>query len=438
MGHPLARTTLRPGRRQRHEQGGPGVRRAGTFSSLRVRNYRLFFTGQLISVAGTWMQTVAQSFLVLGLTHSGTVLGLTIAVRFGPMFVLAPWAGVVVDRFDKQRLLYATQAISAAISCTFGLLITFGLMRLWLVYVLGATLGAVNALDKPGRQALLPELVPRDLVRNAVSLNSISQNLARIAGSGFGGVIVSSLGLSACFQLNALSFAAVIVSLAMMTGVHPAPPQPRARGQVRDGLRYAATTPQLALPLLMIAVIGALAWEFPISLPLLAAQVFRGGAETYGLMTAFMGVGAVIGALVTASRSRLTLAGLSVAAVGWGAAITAAALAPSLIVEYLLLIVVGYGGVTFNSLAKTSLQLSTRPAMRGRVMSLWALAWQGSTPIGGPLVGFVCQQWTPRWGLLIGGIPTVLIGVAMWPWLRRLDRRGAGQEVEEDIDPLDE
>jgi MFS family permease len=438
MGNPLARTTSRRGRRQRPEPGGPGARRVGTFSSLRVRNYRLFFTGQLISVAGTWMQTVAQSFLVLRLTHSGTVLGLTIAVRFGPMFVLAPWAGVVVDRFDKQRLLYATQALSAAISCTFGLLITFGLMRLWLVYVLGATLGAVNALDKPGRQALLPELVPRDLVRNAVSLNSISQNLARIAGSGFGGVIVSSLGLSACFQLNALSFAAVIVSLAMMTGVHPAPPQPRAHGQVRDGLRYAATTPQLALPLLMIAVIGALAWEFPISLPLLAAQVFRGGAQTYGLMTAFMGVGAVIGALVTASRSRLTLAGLSVAAVGWGVAITAAALAPSLMIEYLLLIVVGYGGVTFNSLAKTSLQLSTRPAMRGRVMSLWALAWQGSTPIGGPLVGFVCEQWTPRWGLLIGGVPTVLIGIALWPWLRRLDRRGAGRPVEEAIDALDE
>jgi MFS family permease len=433
MRNPPTRTEARSGR------GDPlGKQRVGTFSSLRVRNYRLFFTGQLISVAGTWMQTVAQSFLVLGLVNSGTVLGLTVAVRFGPMFVLAPWAGVVVDRFDKKRLLYATQAISAVISCAFGLLITFGLMRLWLVYVLGAVLGAVNALDKPARQALLPELVNRDLVRNAVSLNSISQNLARIVGSGFGGVIVSSLGLSTCFQLNALSFVAVIVSLAMMAGVRAAPPQPRARGQVREGLRHAATTPELGVPLLMIAVIGALAWEFPISLPLLASHVFAGGAETYGLMTAFMGVGAVIGALVTATRSRLTLAGLSVAAIGWGFAITAAALAPNLVVEYLLLVMVGYGSVTFNSLAKTSLQLSTRPGMRGRVMSLWALAWQGSTPIGGPLVGFVCQQWTARWGLLVGGVPTVLIGVALWPWLRRLDRRGAAREVEEDIDALDE
>jgi MFS family permease len=384
------------------------------------------------------MQTVAQSFLVLDLVNSGTVLGLTVAVRFGPMFLLAPWAGVVVDRFNKRRLLYATQATSAAISCAFGLLITAGLMHLWLVYVLGATLGVVNALDKPARQALLPELVSRDLVRNAVSLNSISQNLARIVGSGFGGVVVSSLGLSTCFQLNALSFVAVLVSLVMMAGVHPAPPQPRARGQARDGLRYAATTPELALPLLMIAVIGALAWEFQISLPLLADHVFGGGAETYGLMTACMGAGAVIGALVTASRNRLTLAGLSAAAVGWGFAITAAALAPNLVAEYLLLVVVGYGSVTFNSLAKTSLQLSTRPAMRGRVMSLWAMAWQGSTPVGGPLIGFVSEHWTARWGLLAGGVPTVLIGLALWPWLRRLDRRGAGTAVEEDIDALDE
>jgi MFS family permease len=201
------------------------------------------------------------------------------------------------------------------------------------------------------------------------------------------------------------------------------PPQPRARGQIRAGLRYATTTPPLALPLLMVAVLGALAWEFQITLPLLAQQAFAGDAEMYGWMTACLGIGAVFAALVTASRSTLALTSLSVAAVGWGSAITAAALAPSLTLEYLVLIAVGYGSVSFNSLAKTSLQLSTAPAMRGRVMSLWALAWQGSTPIGGPLVGFVCAQWGARWGLLVGGVPSILIGLTLWPWLRRLDRR---------------
>lgn len=375
------------------------------------------------------MQTVAQAFLVLDLHSSGTVLGLTIAVRFGPIFLLAPWAGVVVDRFDKRRLLYATQLLSAAISCAFGLLITVGVMQLWLVYVLGALFGTVSALDKPARQALLPELVGRDLVRNAVSLNSISQNLARILGSGAGGVVVSALGLGTCFQLNALSFIAVLVSLLLMSNVAAEPPQPRARGQIRAGLHYATTTPPLALPLLMVAVLGALAWEFQITLPLLAQQVFSGDAEMYGWMTACLGTGAVVAALATASRSTLTLAGLSVAAMGWGAAITAAALAPNLTLEYLLLVIVGYGAVSFNSLAKTSLQLSTAPAMRGRVMSLWALAWQGSTPIGGPLVGFVCAQWGARWGLLVGGVPSMLVGLVLWPWLRRLDRRVAASDV---------
>lgn len=384
------------------------------------------------------MQTIAQSFLVLDLDNSGTILGLTVAARFGPIFLLSPWAGVIVDRLDKRRLLYATQLISAAISSAFGLLITVGAMQLWMVYLLGAMLGVVNSLDKPARQALLPELVSRDLVRNAVSLNSISQNVARILGSSAGGVVVAVLGLSTCFQLNAVSFLAVFLSVALMSDVAATPPQPRTRGQIREGLRYAATTPQLALPLVMIAVLGALAWEFQITLPLVAQQVFGGNAETYGWMTACLGLGAVVGALVTASRSTLTLTGLSVAAVGWGTAITAAALAPSLAAAYALLTAVGYGSVTFNSLAKTSLQLSTVPAMRGRVMSLWALAWQGSTPIGGPLVGFVSEQWGARWGLLVGGIPTIVTGLVLWPWLRRLDRDLATNEVTEDVDVLDE
>jgi MFS family permease len=416
---------------------GSANARVGTLASLRVRNYRLFFFGQLVSVCGTWMQTIAQSFLVLDLSGSGTTLGLTVAVRFGPMFLLAPWAGVAADRFNRRRILYATQVLSAVVSCTFGLLVTSAAIQLWMVYLLGGLLGLANAFDKPARQALLPEMVNRDLLQNAVSLNSISQNVARILGSGAGGLAVSTLGVGLCFQLNALSFLVVLTSLVLMRGLSTPLPQAPARGQIRAGLRYAATTPELALPLAMIAVIGALAWEFQISLPILAAQVFHGGAQTYGLMTACMGAGAVMGALVTASRQKLSLAGLSAGAVGWGIAITAAALAPDLALEYVLLVAVGYGSVTFNSLAKTSLQLGTAPEMRGRVMSLWALAWQGSTPIGGPLIGFVCEEWSARWGLLVGGLPTVAIGIVLWPWLRRLDRGTRGKEVAQEAGALD-
>jgi MFS family permease len=347
--------------------------------------------------------------------------------------VLAPWAGVVVDRMNKRRLLYVTQLLSAVIASLFGLLVAAELMRLWMVYVLGGALGCVNAIDKPARQAFLPEIVPRDLLRNAVALTSISQNVARILGSGFGGVVVSGLGLASCFQLNSLSFVAVVVTLAMMARaqINPAPRQSRQKGQVRDGLRYAFSTPAIALPLTMIALIGALAWEFQISLPLLASQTFYGGARTYGWMAACMGVGAVVGAFVTASRSKLTLHGLGVAAVGWGIAITCAAVAPTLLTTYLLLVVVGYGSVTFNSIAKTSLQLSTLPSMRGRVMSLWALAWQGSTPIGGPLIGLISEHWSARWGLLTGGIPTLIIGAVLYPWLRRLDHSATPARLSE-------
>jgi MFS family permease len=402
--------------------------RSTTFASLSTRNYRLFFIGQLVSVSGTWMQTVAQSFLVLQLTHSGTVLGLTTAARFGPMFLLGPWGGVIADRLDKRRVLYVTQAAAGIIAAVFAVLVATHVMTIPIVYLLAAALGLVNVFDNPARQSLISELVPARQLSNAVTLNSVTMNMARVFGAAFGGVIAAQLGLALCFGVNALSFVAVIITLAMMTAadITSSPRAPREPGQLREGLRYVGSTPQLLLPLLMIAIIGTLAWEFQVSLPLVATNTFRGGAATYGAMSSVMGAGAVVGGLVSASRTRVGMRSLAVAAIGWGAAITVAALVPTLPLEFVALVFVGYGSITFNSYAKTTLQMATAPQMRGRVMALWALAWVGSTPIGGPIVGWVGESLGARWSLLIGGVPTLAVGLAAYPMLSRLDRRRAG------------
>jgi MFS family permease len=396
-----------------------------TVSSLSTRNYRYFFFGQIVSTSGTWMQTVAQSILVLQLTHSGTILGATIAARFAPMLVLGPWGGLVADRLSKRRILYVTQTLSGLIALAFGLLVGAHQITLWMIYVLALCLGFVNVFDNPARQALISELVPPGQLRNAVTLNSVTANMARVLGAAGGGGITAVLGLAMCFNLNAASFGAVLISLvAMGPGATRAPVRrPPWKGELRAGFRHVRSRPELLIPLIMVAVVGTLAWEFQVSLPLLATVTFHGGAGTYGLMTAFMGAGAIVGGLVSASRSTSRWNSLAIAAVGWGIAITVAALAPGLTIEYASLLFVGYGSITFNSLAKTTLQLAASPAMRGRVMALWALAWQGSTPVGGPIVGWVAQSAGPRWGLLIGGLPTIAIGLLAFRLLQPA-RRG--------------
>ena len=396
-------------------------------SSLRQRNYRLYFFGQLVSVMGTWMQTVAQSFLVLDLTHSGTMLGLTTAARFVPMLVFGPAGGLFADRRNKRRILYVTQTLSGLLAAVFAILTGTHVIAVWSVVLLALALGFVNVFDNPARQSFITEMVPAEDLANAITLNSVSINLARVFGAALGGILVAVLGLALCFACNALSFAAVLVSLAAMNAamLYPARPVKQRKGQIRAGLVYVRETPELLIPLLMIALVGTLAWEFPVTLPLMASRVFGGGAETYGVMTSVMGAGAVVGGLVSAARAKLRARSLCFAAMGWGVAITVAAVAPSLWTELIALAFVGYGSITFNSYAKTTLQLAARPEMRGRVMALWALAWQGSTPIGGPLVGWIAQATDPRWSLIAGGIPTLLCGFLAWPALTRIDRRAA-------------
>src|SRR5215472_1551496 len=406
-------------------------------SSLRQRNYRLFFFGQLVSVAGTWMQTVAQSFVVLDLTHSGTQLGLTSAARFLPMFLFGPVGGVFADRMDRKRVLYLTQSLSGLLAAVFAITVATHSIRLWIVYLLAIALGFVNVFDNPARQSFISEMVSAEDLPNAVTLNSVAMNMARVFGAALGGVIAAAIGLALCFTCNALSFVAVLVSLAAMrtSELFPAKRVPRQKGQVRQGLRYVRSTPELLIPLVMIAVIGTLAWEFQVSLPLMASNVFHGGAASYGVMASVMGGGAVVGGLISAARSRPRARALCLAAVGWGIAILAAALAPSMALELTALVFVGYGSITFNSLAKTTLQLAAKPEMRGRVMALWALAWLGSTPIGGPIVGWVGQVTGARWALGVGGVATLLCGVLVTAWAAsRRARVAAGEEGEEAAD----
>ena len=396
-------------------------------SSLRQRNYRLFFFGQLVSVAGTWMQTVAQSFVVLDLTHSGTQLGLTSAARFLPMFVFGPLGGVFADRMDRRRVLYVTQTLSGLLAGVFAVTVGTHSIRLWIVYLLALALGFVNVFDNPARQSFISEMVSAGDLPNAVTLNSVAMNMARVLGAALGGVIAAAIGLALCFTCNALSFGAVLVSLAAMRSseLFPAKRVSRQKKQVRQGLRYVRNTPELLIPLLMIAVIGTLAWEFQVSLPLMASKVFHGGAASYGVMASVMGGGAVVGGLISAARARPRARALCLAAIGWGIAILAAAVAPSFALELAALVFVGYGSITFNSLAKTTLQLAAKPEMRGRVMALWALAWLGSTPIGGPIVGWAGQAFGARWALVIGGVAALACGVLALPALTRIDRRPA-------------
>ena len=396
-------------------------------SSLRQRNYRLFFFGQLVSIAGTWMQTVAQSFVVLDLTHSGTQLGLTTAARFLPMFVFGPLGGVFADRMDRRRVLYVTQALSGLLAGVFAVTVGTHSIRLWIVYLLALALGFVNVFDNPARQSFISEMVSTGDLPNAVTLNSVAANMARVFGAALGGVIAAAIGLALCFTFNALSFGAVLVSLAAMrtSELFPAERVSRQKKQVRQGLRYVRNTPELLIPLLMIAVVGTLAWEFQVSLPLMASEVFHGGAGSYGVMASVMGGGAVVGGLISAARARPRARALCLAAIGWGIAILAAAVAPSFALELAALVFVGYGSITFNSLAKTTLQLAAKPEMRGRVMALWALAWMGSTPIGGPIVGWTGQAIGARWALVIGCVATLACGVLALPALTRIDRRPA-------------
>ena len=375
-----------------------------TFSSLANANYRKFFFGQSVSLIGTWMQSTAQSWLVLVLTHSATAIGVVVALQTLPVLLLGPYGGVVADRVDKRRLMILLQSFMGLQALVLGALTLTHHVTYLDVCLLAFILGLNNSFENPSRQAFVMEMVGPSDVRNAVSLNSTMNNAARAIGPAIAGVLIATVGEGWCFEINALSFVAVVASLVAMTRatLTPSVPTVKSRGQLLEGLRYVRHTPQLLVPLVMMALVGMLAYEFQVTLPVAAESVFHGGSETYGVMTAAMGAGAVAGGLVTAARGRTGRRALIRSAGLFGAFLSFTALAPVLALAFIALALTGYASVTFLSTGNSTLQLATDPQMRGRVMALWAVAFMGSTPIGGPLIGWITSVAGARVGLGVG------------------------------------
>jgi len=392
-----------------------------TFGSLRVRNYRLYFIGQVVSVSGSWMQRIAQSWLVLHLTGSGVALGVVAALQFLPMLVLGAWGGVLADRMDKRRLLMLTQAIMGFLALVLGAVTLAGAVQLWMVYVLALALGLVTAMDNPARQSFVMEMVGRGQVTNAVSLNSAVFTGARVVGPAIAGLVISLVGTGWCFVINAVSFGAVVFALVAMDPAQlqrPAAGVARRRGMVMEGLRFVWSRPDIRLPLAILAVVGTLALNWTVLLPLLARNTFHGDAGTYGLLFAVLGLGSLAGALFTASRREPSGALLLGALAVFGVLMAAAAVAPTLPLELVVLAPTGMAALVFQTSANSLIQLRSDPSLRGRVMSLYAVLFIGTTPIGAPIVGWVAQQAGPRAGLLLGAA-TILVTAAVAAWLAR-------------------
>jgi MFS family permease len=371
----------------------------------------------MVSTAGTLMQGVGQSWLVLKLTGSGSALGLVVSLQFLPLLLLGGPAGVLIDRVDRRRLYMGTQSIAAVLALVLGLLTISQVVELWMVYALALCWGIVTAVDQPVRQTFLYDMVGPEDLPNAIGLQVALSSSSWAIGPALAGVTIALVGIGPCFLLNAASYVVGIVTLLLMRAseLHPTPTQGRRKGQFRDALAHVWNRPELRSLVLMTAFFFGLAWEFDVAVPLLAKFTFHGGGGLYGAMMAMIGVGAMVAGLLTAragqpTNRRLVVAGTAVAAVS-----LAAAAAPVLWLELLLLPLVGGAGAVVASTLNTMTQMRAAPAMRGRVVSLWLVAALGTRPLGGPLVGLAGQLIGPRAGLGLGAAG-VLIGLALW-WL---------------------
>ncbi|WP_016934764.1 MFS transporter [Rhodococcus sp. R1101] len=395
--------------------------RGQTFAALRGPNFRLYIGGQAISLVGTWMQTVAQSWLVLQLTGSATAIGIVLALQTVPMLLLGPYGGVVADRSDKRRLMIGLQTLMGVQALILGLLVVTDTIALWHVYVLAVALGLNQCFENPARQSFMLELVGPEDLRNAVSLQSVLASCSRMIGPAVAGLIIAAGGLGVCFLLNAASFVAVVTSLLRLdvSRLQRSPAAARAKGQLREGFAYVRSTSDLAVPLLMMALVGCLAFEFQVVLPVLADHTFDAGAGAYGFLTAAMGAGSVVGGLVVATWGRTGTRPLVVTSLAFGIALAVAAAAPNLTTLIVVMVIVGALSVTFTSTTNSSLQLAAAPTMRGRVMALWSVAFLGSTAIGGPIAGWVSEQWGGRAGLLLGAVACLMAAAMGLVALRR-------------------
>ncbi|MEU4481069.1 MFS transporter [Micromonospora sp. NPDC023966] len=396
--------------------------RQRTFRSLAVPNYRRFFVGHAVSVAGTWMQRVAQDWLVLDLSHSPVALGVASALQFLPMLLLGLWGGVLVDRIDRRRAIMVTQAVSALLAAALAALVLSHAVTLWMVYLLALGLGLVTVIDVPARHAFITELVEPENYVNAQALHSTVHNAGRLVGPAVAGLLIAGVNVGAAFAINALSFAAVLVGLVRVNPrqLHRRPRALRESGQARQGLRYAWQHPELRACMLLVAVVALLGQNFRVVLPLLARDTFGGGPEVYGWLTSALGAGAVLGALASAARASVTAWSLLVWTGVFAAVNLIAALAPGLGIALVVMVGLGVANICVNTLARTLLQLGAEATMQGRVMALHGIVFLGSTPLGGPIIGWVCEQWGARAGLLVAGISAGLAALAVLPQLRRV------------------
>jgi MFS family permease len=406
------------------------------------RNFRLFFMGQAVSVTGTWMQSVAAAWLVLQLarSHAGLALGLLAALNFGPMLFLGAFGGLLADRRDKRSILIATQSIFAVLALALWALVAANVVQLWMVYALTLLQGMVTAIDMPARQSFYVEMVGQEELTNAISLNSAVMTGTRIIGPALAGILIATIGLAPCFLVNAVSYAAVIVGLRLMRPLELQRTRAeRRKGQLREGLAYVWRTAELRDPLVWMAFVFAFSFNFSILFPLLAKDVFGGDAGTLGLLLSLLGVGSLLGALVMARQEHPNPQRLALGSAAFGLASIVVAFAPTLLSELVLLVPMGFVSMVFMITGNSTLQLTSRPDMRGRVMALYGIVFLGSTPIGGPIAGWAAEQLGPRGAFALGGAIAVLVGVAgMWAVSKRRveARRPDARPAEPDVVPV--
>jgi MFS family permease len=416
--------------------------RLATIRSLRAlagRNFRLYFGGQVVSTIGTWMQLLAQAWLVLQLTNSGAALGLNVALQTLPLLLFGVWAGAVADRVDNRKLLVVTAFLGMAQAIGLGVLVATGAVTAAWVYVFSLLFGLVFAFDRPASNALLYELVEGDDLPSAIGLNSVIQSSGRLVGPAIGGVLIATVGISTCFFVNAASFLAVIGALLALrrSQMHPRLATERHRGQLREGLRYVWRHADLRLGIVVMAVVGTFAYNFSVLVPAMIKFEYHAGASAFGLVQSISGVGAVIGGLAIASLARPTMRVLGLSAIAFGALIAASAVMPVLAGYAALWLPLGAASAVYSTVDQMVLQRGTAPAFQGRVMSLFTIAWWGTTPVGALIIGAVIEATSPRVALGLGAVAAFGSGVAVLV-LRRVPWSDVVDPVEADIEPGDE
>ena len=384
-----------------------------TFKSLRSRNFRLFFAGQGISQVGNWLTLVAQALLVLKITDSGVYLGGLAAAQFGPILLIGPWAGLVADRSDKRRLLLIVQVIAMAQSFALGALAFTGDPSVWAIYAIALVGGITIAFDNPARRAFVVEMVPIEHVSNAVSLNTAVMTSSRIFGPALAGLLVATVGFGWCFVADGVSYLAVIAAFWSMRTeeLRPSPVTLRAKAQVRAGLRYARSIPELWVPLVMMAVVGTFSYNFQTTFPLFVTRDLHGSATTYTTLFSIVSIGALAGALVSAHRRLIGIRTVAVASLAYGISMGVMAVVPNVALAYVAGVGLGFASVAFLTASTAIVQLESAPEMRGRVLALQAMLFLGTTPIGGPIAGWVAEQFGARYAVAMSAAAAAATGV---------------------------